>query len=125
MFAKRDSTRLWAVIDEGILHRPIGGRAVLREQLQHLLEITALPNISLQVVPFALGGSAAEGAFTILRFAESDLPDIVYLEHLCGAMYLDKTDEVEQYTKVANRLAVDARTPEDTRKFVADQLKRL
>jgi transcriptional regulator with XRE-family HTH domain len=125
MFAKRESTRLWAVIDEGILHRPIGGRAVLREQLHHLLEVTALPNVSLQVVPFALGGSAAEGAFTILRFAESDLPDIVYLEHLCGAMYLDKTDEVEQYTKVANRLAVDARTPEDTRKFVADQLKCL
>ncbi|HEX4226862.1 MAG TPA: helix-turn-helix transcriptional regulator [Pseudonocardiaceae bacterium] len=125
MFAKRENTRLWAVIDESILHRPIGGRDVLREQLRHLLEITALPNVSLQVVPFALGGSAAEGAFTILRFAESDLPDIVYLEHLCGAMYLDKTDEVEQYTKVANRLAVDARTPEDTRKFVADQLKRL
>jgi transcriptional regulator with XRE-family HTH domain len=125
MFAQRGTTRLWAVIDEGVLHRPIGGPAVLREQLQHLLEITTLPNVSLQVVPFTLGGSAAERAFTILRFAESDLPDIVYLEHLCGAMYLDKTDEVEQYTKVANRLAVDARTPEQTRKLLADQLKCL
>lgn len=125
MFAKRGSTRLWAVIDESILHRPLGGRAVLREQLEHLLEITTLPNISLQVVPFAFSGSAGEGSFTILRFAESDLPDIVYLEHLCGAMYLDKADEVEQYTKVANRLGVDARTPEATRKFLANQLKSL
>jgi hypothetical protein len=123
MFTQRATTRLWAVIDEGILHRPIGGRAVLREQVEHLLEITTLPNISLQVVPFALGGSAAEGAFTILRFAESDLPDIVYLEHLSGAMYLDKPDEIEVYTKVANRLAVDAHSPEDTRKFLANQLK--
>lgn len=125
MFTQRGTTRLWAVIDEGVLHRPIGGRAVLREQVEHLLEMTTLPNISLQLVPFALGGSAAEGAFTILRFAESDLPDIVYLEHLCGAMYLDKADEVELYTKVANRLAVDARSPEDTRKFLANQLKCL
>ncbi len=113
MFTLRGNARLWAVIDESIPHRPIGGRAVLREQLEHLLEITTLPNISLQVVPFALGGSAGEGSFTILRFAESDLPDIVYLEHLRGALYLDKGDEVEQYTKVANRLGVDARTPED------------
>jgi transcriptional regulator with XRE-family HTH domain len=125
MFAQRGTTRLWAVIDESILHRPIGGRAVLREQLAHLLEITTLPNISLQVVPFALSGSAGEGSFTILRFAESDLPDIVYLEQLCGATYLDKGDEVEQYTKVVNRLGVDAHTPEDTRKFLANQLKCL
>jgi transcriptional regulator with XRE-family HTH domain len=125
MFARRGTTRLWAVIDEGVLHRPIGGRAVLREQVEHLLEMTTLPDISLQLVPFGQGGSAAEGAFTILRFAEPDLPDIVYLEHLGGAMYLDKADEVELYTRVANRLAVDAHSPEETRKFLANQLKCL
>jgi hypothetical protein len=75
------------------------------------------------MVPFALGGSSAEGAFTILRFAEADLPDIVYLEHLCGAMYLDKPDEVELYTKVTHRLTVDAETQEETRKALANRLK--
>lgn len=108
--------RFWAVIDESVLHRPIGGPSVLREQLEHLLEMADLPHISLQILPFELGRSTAEGAFTILRFAEPEIPDIVYLEHLCGALYLDKTDEVEMYSKASHRLAVDALTPEATKK---------
>ena len=55
-------------------------------------------------------------SFSILRFAEPEIPDIVYLEHLCGALYLDKSEDVEIYTKASHRLAVDAQTPEDTRK---------
>ena len=116
--------RLWAVVDEAVLRRPTGGRAVLRLQIEHLLEVTQQPNISLQVVPFE-GGSAAEGAFTILRFAEPELPDIVYLEHLGGALYLDKSDEVELYTKIAHRLAVEAETPENSRKMLAQCIKEL
>lgn len=107
--------RLWAVIDESVLHRAVGGAHVLRAQLAHLLDVTTSPNITLQVVPFRYGGSAAETPFTLLRFAEPDLPDVVYLEHLCGALYLDKADEVEIYTKVAQRLAVEAETPDDSR----------
>lgn len=107
---------LWAVVDESVLHRPIGGRQVLREQIEHLLEAARSPHISLQVLPFELGRSAAEGAFTILRFAEPELPDIVYLEHMCGALYLDKTEDVEMYTKASHRLAVDAQTPEETQR---------
>jgi transcriptional regulator with XRE-family HTH domain len=110
--------RLWAVIDESVLHRPIGGRAVLREQIDHLLEMTREPNISLQVLPLDRGGSSAEGAYSILRFAEAEIPDIVYLEHLCGALYLDKPDEVEIYTRTSHRLAVDAHTPEATREML-------
>lgn len=115
LFNQPRAPRLWAVIDESVLYRPIGGADILGEQIDHLLEITKQPNISLQVVPFELGRSSAEGAFTILRFAEPEIPDIVYLEHLCGALYLDKPDEVELYSKVSHRLAVDARTPEATR----------
>lgn len=119
------SPHLWAVIDESVLRRPIGGRAVLREQLQYLLEATSSPNVSLQVLPFELGRSGAEGAFTILRFGEPELPDVVYLEHMCGALYLDKADEVEQYSKASHRLAVDARTPEQTRDLLAQRLREL
>ncbi len=115
---------MWAVIDESVLHRPIGGRDVLRQQIEFLLEATAMPTVTLQVLPFELGRSGAEGAFTILRFAEPELPDIVYLEHLCGALYLDKPDEVEVYSKVSHRLAVDAQTPEETRKTLQEALKR-
>jgi transcriptional regulator with XRE-family HTH domain len=125
LFSQPHAPRLWAVIDESVLHRPIGGRKVLREQIEHLLEITKLPTISLQVVPFALGRSAAEGAFTILRFAEPEIPDIVYLEHLSGALYLDKSEDVELYSKVSHRLAVDALTPESTRDTLLQVRDRL
>jgi transcriptional regulator with XRE-family HTH domain len=118
-------SRLWAVVDESVLHRAIGGEDVLREQLTHLLDVTTRPNISLQVVPFRFGGSAAESSFTLLRFAEPELPDVVYLEHLCGALYLDKPDEVETYAKVVHRLAVEAETPEDSRRTLARALDSL
>lgn len=125
LFQQPRAPRLWAVIDESVLHRPIGGRKVLREQIEHLLDVTKLPTISLQIVPLAVGRSAAEGAFTILRFAEPEIPDIVYLEHLCGALYLDKPDEVELYSKVSHRLAVDALTPDATRKRLSAFLDEL
>lgn len=115
LLAKPTGCRLWAVLDEAVLHRAVGGPDVLRGQLEHLLDVITRPNISLQVVPFRLGGSAAESSFTLLRFGEPELPDIVYLEHLCGALYLDKPDEVEIYTKVAQRLAVEAETPDQSR----------
>lgn len=125
MFAQPKAPRLWAVIDESVLHRPIGGREVLREQIQALLDATTSPAISLQLLPFELGRSAAEGAFTILRFAEPEIPDIVYLEHLCGALYLDKAEDVEVYSKVAHRLAVDAQTPVQTRETLKKALERV
>lgn len=125
LFTQPKAPRLWAVLDESVLHRPIGGRDVLREQIEFLLEATTMSTVTLQLLPFELGRSGAEGAFTILRFAEQELPDIVYLEHLCGALYLDKPDEVEVYSKVSHRLAVDAYTPEQTRKALQSALKRI
>lgn len=119
------ATRFWAVLDESVLYRPIGGSRVLRDQLKHLLEIMEQPHISLQVLPFAQGGSIAEGAFTILRFGDREIPDVVYLEHLNGALYLDKPDEVELYSKISHRLAVDAHTPEETSNVLAAALKQL
>lgn len=103
-----DAPRLWAVIDESALRRPIGGREVLREQLDVLLDWTRLPHIALQVLPFDRGGHAAQGAFSMLRFAEPDLPDVVYIEHLTGALYLDKPEDIERYGRCIDRLAVEA-----------------
>jgi transcriptional regulator with XRE-family HTH domain len=125
LFTQPKAPRLWAVLDESVLHRPIGGADVLREQIEFLLEATTMSTVTLQILPFDLGRSGAEGAFTILRFAEPELPDIVYLEHLCGALYLDKPDEVEVYSKVSHRLAVDAHTPEQTRKALKNALTRI
>ncbi|MGH4025295.1 MAG: helix-turn-helix domain-containing protein, partial [Pseudonocardiaceae bacterium] len=108
LLARPDAPKLWAVIDESVLHRPIGGRQVMLAQIDHLLELTTRPNITLQVLPYKLSGYAAEGSFTILRFAEPELPDVVYIEHLSGALYLDKRADAELYSRAFDRLTVDA-----------------
>jgi transcriptional regulator with XRE-family HTH domain len=106
---------LWAVIDEAALRRPMGGRRVMRGQIEHLLDLMKRPNISVQVVPFRQGGHAAEsGAFTILRFDGEDLPDVVYLEQLVSALYLDKVEQVDRYAQTMVRLTAEAPPPEDT-----------
>jgi hypothetical protein len=106
---------LWAAIDEAAIRRPLGGQEVLRAQLRHLIEMAELPNITLQVVPFDAGGHVAiGGSFTILRFSESDLPDIVYLEQLTGAVYLDKKRDTEAYLTVMDSLCVQAASPART-----------
>jgi transcriptional regulator with XRE-family HTH domain len=102
----------WAVIDESALRRPLGGRDVMRDQLRHLAELADQPNITIQVVPFDRGGhSAVGGSFSILRFADPDLPDIVYVEQLTSALYLDRPVEVDQYREVMNSLSAEAETP--------------
>ena len=119
LFNRPDAPTLWAVIDESVLRRPIGGRRLMLAQIEHLLELTTRRTITLQVVPYHFSGYAAEGSFTMLRFAERELPDVVYLEHLCGALYLDKRSETELYSRAFDRLTVDAHTPDHTRQLLA------
>jgi hypothetical protein len=125
LLAKPDAPSFWAVIDESVLHRPIGGRKALRAQVAHLLEVTALPNVSVQVLPWHNSGYAAEGAFALLRFAEPELPNIVYVEHLTGALYLEKLDDVEAYSRSLDRLAVDAETPDRSRQLLMKRLAEI
>ncbi|MEU8135361.1 helix-turn-helix domain-containing protein [Streptodolium elevatio] len=116
--------RLWAVLDEAALRRPIGGRDVMRGQIQHLIDAAAHPHVTIQVMPFRFGAHAAEGGpFTLLRFPEPDLPDVVYLEQLTSALYLDKRDDVDQYTEVMERLSVDGLPPDRSVDLLARILK--
>ena len=118
--------RLWAVVDEAALRRPIGGGEVMRAQLVRLIEAAREPNITLQVVPFRSGGHAAEaGAFTVMRFPEVDLPDVVYLEHLTSALYLDTREDVEKYTEVMERLSVEGESPERTIDILSGMLEEV
>ena len=106
---------LWAVVDEAALRRSLTGTEPMRAQLDHLIEMNRLPNVSLQVAPLRYGGHAAAGGpFTILRFAEKDLPDIVYLEQLTSALYLEKRVDVEHYAMVMDRLCAQIDPPERT-----------
>lgn len=111
-----NAPQVWVVIDEAALHRPPGDGELCRAQLEHLLELNELPNVSLQIATFARGVHPATGGpFTILRFAVQDLPDVVYLEHLNGALYLDKAADVEDYVDVWHRLCTQIDPPEQSR----------
>jgi hypothetical protein len=115
LLARPDPPHLWAVVDEAALRRPIGGHDVMRGQIEALIDATKLPNIRLQVIPFLAGGhAAAGGAFSILRFPDQDLPDVVYIEQLTSALYLDKRDDVDQYAVAMETLCVEAEPPDRT-----------
>jgi transcriptional regulator with XRE-family HTH domain len=115
LLTKEDGPRLWAVVDEAALRRPIGGRKVMRAQLERLVEATKLPNVTLQVLPLEVGAHPGlVGAFSILRFPSQDLPDVVYLEHQTNALYLDQRDDVDQYLYVMERIYARAAPPDKT-----------
>ncbi|WP_435208421.1 helix-turn-helix domain-containing protein [Micromonospora sp. bgisy143] len=117
---------LWAVVDEAALRRPIGGPEVMRGQLTALIEATKSPTVRLQVIPFAAGGhAAAGGAFTILRFGDQELPDIVYIEQLTSALYLDKRDDLDYYAVAMERLCVEAEPPERTPEILGRLLEEV
>jgi hypothetical protein len=98
---------------------------VQRKQLEHMLEMSALPNVIIQVIPNHLSGYAAETPFTLLRFAEPELPDVIYVEHLSGALYLDSRQDIELYSRALDRLMVDAETPEQSRQMLAKALAQI
>ncbi len=115
---------LWVVLDEALLRRPIGGTSAMRAQLRHLIDMSQRPNVSVQVIPFKAGGHAAAGGpFSLLRFAEYDIPDVVYLEQLTSAQYLDKQDVVDGYLAVMERLCIDAQTPANSIKTLKTILR--
>jgi hypothetical protein len=116
--------QVWSVIDEGALRRPVGGTVVMRAQLNRLMEVAGLRHVTVQVVPFSRGGhAAAGGSFTVLRFGDADVPDIVYLEQLTSALYLDKREDVDHYLEVMNQLSAEALTPAETRHFLAEIIR--
>jgi transcriptional regulator with XRE-family HTH domain len=124
MLTRPEAPRVWAVMDEATLRRPIGGPDVMSEQLKALIEATMLPNVTLQVMPFRFGGhTGAGGAFTILRFRDQELPDVVFVEQLTSAIYLDKREDVDQYVAAMERLCVDAASPAETTQMLSEILQ--
>ena len=126
LLVRANPPRMWWVMDEAVLRRPVGGPEVMRAQLHHLVKAAELPNVTLQVVPFARGGHAgASGAFTVLRFEEPDLPDLVYIEQLTSAVYLEQRSDVEHYLEVMDHLSGEALTPAETTLFIEQLIAEL
>ena len=116
------SPHLWAVIDETALRRPIGGRAVMLAQVDHLIRMARWPHITIQVMPFSAGGHTGTGAqMTQLRFPEELLPDLVYQEQLESAIYLNKPADTVRYWNILNSVVTEALPPEQS----AEMLRRL
>jgi transcriptional regulator with XRE-family HTH domain len=119
-----NAPELHIVLDEAALRRPYGDRDVMRGQLQHLIDISERSNVRLQVMPFSFGGHSGEsGAFTILSFPESDLSDVVYLEQLTSALYLDKREDVAQYEQALKELQQDSPGPDESRDLLRGLLQ--
>lgn len=119
LLTRPDPPNVWSVMDESVLRRPVGAPAVMRAQCQHLVELAELPQVTLQVIPFASGAHAGEsGSFTVLRFEERDLPDVVYLEQLTNAVYLEQRSDVERYLEVVDEISSQALTPEGTTQLI-------
>ena len=115
LLTREHPPRLWAVVDEAALRRPVGGREVMRGQVERLIEAAKLPNVTLHVLGFDSGAHPAmAGSFSVLRFPDQELPDVVYLEHLTSASYLNKPDEVDRYLHVMESICVRAAPPERT-----------
>jgi transcriptional regulator with XRE-family HTH domain len=115
LLTQPDGPRLWAVIDEAALRRPVGSPEAMRGQLERLIAATKLVNVVLQILPFRAGAHPGMvGAFSILRFADGDLPDVVYVEHLTNAQYLDRRDDVNRYLHVMDRISMRAAPPDKT-----------
>ncbi len=118
--------QVWTVVDEGALRRPVGGSAVMRAQLERLIEVSLLRHVTIQIVPFSRGGhAAAGGSFTVLRFVDPDVPDVVYIEQLTSALYLDKREDVDHYLEVMNHLSTEALPPAQTARFLAEIIKEM
>ncbi|MDR7301785.1 helix-turn-helix domain-containing protein [Haloactinomyces albus] len=116
---------LWAVMGEAAIRRPVGGHEILREQLQHVLALSDLPNVTVQVMPLEAGGHPAMGPFVVLSFPEHSHHDVVYLESQVGGHYLEEANEIGQYTRVMEHLRAHALDPHDSLRTIQNQAKEL
>lgn len=128
LLTREDPPNVWVVLDEAAVHRLIGGPAVMADQLRHLQEMSRMPHITLQVLPFDRGAHpGVNGAFDILEFSEPDIyaPRLVHLENLTSSFYIEKAKEVRFYSVAFEHLRTAALHPEDSRGLLAENEKRM
>jgi transcriptional regulator with XRE-family HTH domain len=115
-----DPLGFWAVLNEAVVRRVVGGAQVMRDQLRHVVDLTERPHVSVQVLPFKAGAHPAmEGPFTILDFPEARDPEVVYLENQAGSLYLEETPQIERYKLMFNHLMAKALDPDESRAMIA------
>ncbi|MEU9629423.1 helix-turn-helix domain-containing protein [Streptomyces luteogriseus] len=125
LLSRDDAPQLWAIIDESVLLRVLGSTEVMREQLAHLVEMAQRSNVTLQIVPLSVTNASAPAIpITYLRFGGLDLPDVVYLEHIKSANFLEDRDETEEYRIALDRLADEALKPRDSLELLRQTMEQ-
>ncbi|WP_055689269.1 helix-turn-helix domain-containing protein [Streptomyces prasinus] len=117
--AETDPLRLWVVLDEASLRRVVGSRQIMREQLEHVMELSQQPHITVQVLPFEVGAhSGINGQYSILEFADAADSSVVYIEGVTSDLYLEKPHDVQKYTVMYEHLRAQALNVEQSRQLV-------
>jgi transcriptional regulator with XRE-family HTH domain len=112
--------KLWGIVDEAALRRQVGGRAVMRAQLRHILEASESPNVTFQVIPFDVGAhTGMPGSFIVLQFAEAAIPDVIYIDSMAGELFLEEEGDVRRYKLTFEHLRAVAASPDVSRSLVA------
>ncbi|MEU1225571.1 MULTISPECIES: helix-turn-helix domain-containing protein [unclassified Streptomyces] len=117
--------RLWAVIDEGALHRIVGSRQLMVDQLEHLIEQSHLPHVTVQVIPFEMGAHPGiSGQYSILEFPDTSDSSVVYIEGVTSDLYLEKAQDVGKYSVMYEHLRAQALNVDQTREFISKMAKK-
>jgi len=117
---------LWAIIDEAVLHRLVGGASLMRQQIERLQMVAERPNVTIQVIPFGAGAHAGmDGSFSILEYEDEADPDVVFAENAAGGLFMEKDDDLRRYRFVFDRLRASALSPELSAEFLAKRAKEL
>ncbi|SCK40258.1 Helix-turn-helix domain-containing protein [Streptomyces sp. WMMB 714] len=120
----RHPLRLWAVLDESALRRAVGGAQTMVEQLERLNEVSQLPHVTVQVMPFSMGAHpGVNGQYAILEFPEASDSSVVYLEGVTSDLYLEKPHDVQSYSVMYEHLRAEALNPDQTREFIENVAK--
>jgi len=111
---------LWAIVDEAALRRQVGGHDVMRAQLRNLIDVSELPHVTFQVIPFDVGAHAGmPGSFVLMQFAEAAIPDVIYIDSMAGDLFLEEESDVRRYRLVFEHLRAVAVSPDASRALVA------
>ncbi|PZH16910.1 transcriptional regulator [Streptomyces sp. NTH33] len=122
--ATENPLRLWTVLDEAALRRVVGSRSLMREQLEHLVEQSRLPHVTVQVIPFDMGAHPGlNGQYAILEFPDTADSSVVYIEGVTSDLYLEKANDVQKYSVMYEHLRAQALGVEQSRQFIADIAK--
>ncbi|GAA4240863.1 helix-turn-helix transcriptional regulator [Actinomadura meridiana] len=125
VFEGPDRPKLWIIQNEAALHRQVGSQAVMCEQLDHLVVLSRMPGVTIQVLPLVSGAHPSmHGAFEILGFPDRRDPDVVYVDYRNGCIYLEEQEEVDDYVQLFNQLRARALGPDETRALIAQVARK-